>query len=100
MNAETYIRNLDSRAMPRYTFGEASSYLGLPESTMRAWFAGMPVRRGGEGAKPGNGRKVPQGRVERRFAVRSILTVYVSSVPAPSGEFRGLVHETPGATHK
>jgi uncharacterized protein (DUF433 family) len=26
--------------MPRYTFGEAGRYLGLPESTVRAWFAG------------------------------------------------------------
>ena len=42
LTAERYIRNLDSRAMPRYTFGEAGSYLGLPESTVRAWFSGMP----------------------------------------------------------
>ena len=42
LTAETYIRNLDSRAMPRYSFGEAAAYLGLPESTVRAWFSGMP----------------------------------------------------------
>lgn len=42
LTAETYIRNLDSRAMPRYSFGEAAAYLGLPESTIRAWFSGMP----------------------------------------------------------
>jgi uncharacterized protein (DUF433 family) len=42
LTAETYIRNIDSRAMPRYSFGEAASYLGLAESTLRSWFAGMP----------------------------------------------------------
>ena len=26
--------------MPRYTFGEAGRYLGISESTLRAWFAG------------------------------------------------------------
>jgi uncharacterized protein (DUF433 family) len=35
-----YLCDLDSRAMPRYTFGEAARYLGLPESTLRAWFLG------------------------------------------------------------
>jgi uncharacterized protein (DUF433 family) len=32
--------------MPRYTFGEAGGYLGLPESTIRSWFAGMPYGSG------------------------------------------------------
>lgn len=36
----TFIRGLDSRAMPRYSFGEAGAYLGLSESTIRSWFAG------------------------------------------------------------
>ncbi|HEV2486770.1 MAG TPA: DUF433 domain-containing protein [Terracidiphilus sp.] len=40
--ATAFVRNLDSRAMPRYSFYEAASYLGLPESTIRSWFAGMP----------------------------------------------------------
>ena len=40
--AAIYIRELDSRAMPRYTFGEAAGYLGLPESTIKSWFVGMP----------------------------------------------------------
>jgi uncharacterized protein (DUF433 family) len=40
--AAVFIRELDSRAMPRYNFGEAAGYLGLPESTIRSWFAGMP----------------------------------------------------------
>jgi len=35
-----FIRHLDSRQMPRYTFGEAGRYLGLPESTIRSWFEG------------------------------------------------------------
>jgi uncharacterized protein (DUF433 family) len=39
--AEDFFRNLDTRAMPRYTYGEASRYLGIPESTLRAWFVGM-----------------------------------------------------------
>lgn len=39
-SVEQYFRNLDPRAMPRYSFGEAGRYLGLPESTIRAWFAG------------------------------------------------------------
>lgn len=37
---EKYLCELDARAMPRYTFGEAARYLGLPESTLRAWFLG------------------------------------------------------------
>ena len=28
--------------MPRYAMSEAAYYLGLPESTIRAWFVGMP----------------------------------------------------------
>ena len=40
MSAEQFLRNLDTRAMPRYTFGEAGRYLGVPESTLRAWFHG------------------------------------------------------------
>jgi uncharacterized protein (DUF433 family) len=28
--------------MPRYSLGEAAGYLGLPESTIRSWFQGMP----------------------------------------------------------
>jgi uncharacterized protein (DUF433 family) len=39
-SAENFLRNLDLRSMPRYTFGEAGRYLGVPESTLRAWFAG------------------------------------------------------------
>ncbi len=42
MSAEQFVRSLDARAMPRYTFGEAGRYLGLAESTVKAWFAGMP----------------------------------------------------------
>jgi hypothetical protein len=44
--AEVFIRKLDSRAMPRYSFGEAGGYLGLPESTIRSWFVGMPYGSG------------------------------------------------------
>lgn len=40
MSAEQFLRNLDTRAMPRYRFGEAGRYLGVPESTLRAWFHG------------------------------------------------------------
>lgn len=42
ISAEYFVRELDARAMPRYTFGEAARYLGMPESTLRAWFIGMP----------------------------------------------------------
>lgn len=42
ISASDFFRNIDARAMPRYTFGEASRYLGIPESTLRAWFVGMP----------------------------------------------------------
>jgi uncharacterized protein (DUF433 family) len=38
--AEEFIRTLDPRQMPRYTFGEAGCYLSLPESTIRSWFEG------------------------------------------------------------
>jgi uncharacterized protein (DUF433 family) len=40
LSAAEFIRKIDSREMPRYTMGEASIYLGLPESTVRAWFIG------------------------------------------------------------
>jgi uncharacterized protein (DUF433 family) len=40
LQVEKYLSELDTRAMPRYTFGEAARYLGLPESTLRAWFLG------------------------------------------------------------
>ena len=46
--ASAFIRELDSRAMPRYTHGEASGYLGLPESTIRSWFEGMPYTSHGD----------------------------------------------------
>jgi uncharacterized protein (DUF433 family) len=39
-SAAEFIRTLDSREMPRYSIGEAAVYLGLPESTVRAWFVG------------------------------------------------------------
>lgn len=32
----------DPREIPAYTTGEAAHYLGVPKSTMRAWFAGQP----------------------------------------------------------
>jgi uncharacterized protein (DUF433 family) len=44
-SVEQFLRNLDARAMPRYTYGEAGRYLGLPVSTVRAWFTGMPYGR-------------------------------------------------------
>ncbi len=40
ISAAEFIRSIDSRDMPRYTMGEAAAYLGLPESTLRAWFVG------------------------------------------------------------
>jgi len=43
--AESFFRTVDARAMPRYTYGEASRYLGIPESTLRAWFVGMSYGR-------------------------------------------------------
>ncbi|MGH9493812.1 MAG: DUF433 domain-containing protein [Candidatus Sulfotelmatobacter sp.] len=39
-SVENFLRNLDPRSMPRYTFGEAGRYLGIPESTLRSWFSG------------------------------------------------------------
>jgi uncharacterized protein (DUF433 family) len=39
-SAEEFIRTFDSRQTPRYNFGEAGAYLGLPESTIRSWFQG------------------------------------------------------------
>jgi uncharacterized protein (DUF433 family) len=44
--AAMFIRDLDARAMPRYSFGEAGGYLGLPQSTIRSWFSGMPYGKG------------------------------------------------------
>jgi len=40
--AEVFLRSYDSRQMPRYTVGQIATYLREPESTIRAWFFGMP----------------------------------------------------------
>lgn len=40
--AEIYFRTYDAREMPRYTVGQVANYLNVPESTIRAWFFGMP----------------------------------------------------------
>jgi uncharacterized protein (DUF433 family) len=48
LSAAAFFRDLDSRAMPRYTMAEAAAYLALPESTIRAWFLGMPYGRAPE----------------------------------------------------
>jgi len=40
MTSADFIRHLDSRQMPRYSFGEAAQYLGLPKSTIKSWFVG------------------------------------------------------------
>lgn len=37
----TDFKHLDPREIPAYTVGEAAHYLGVPKSTMRAWFAGQ-----------------------------------------------------------
>lgn len=47
ISAEDFVLSLDPRAMPRYTPAEAAVYLGIPETTIRAWFFGMPVTKGG-----------------------------------------------------
>lgn len=44
--AAAFVRDLDPRSMPRYTFAEAAAYLGLAQSTLRSWFAGMPYGTG------------------------------------------------------
>lgn len=46
ISAEGFILDLDSRAMPRYTPKEAACYLGIPPSTVTAWFYGMPYGTG------------------------------------------------------
>ena len=46
-DAERFLRIADPRESPQYSFGEASRYIGLPESTMRAWFIGTTY-----GSKP------------------------------------------------
>lgn len=41
-NAPVSTRNIsDPRDVPAYTVGEAAHYLGVPKSTLRAWFAGQ-----------------------------------------------------------
>jgi uncharacterized protein (DUF433 family) len=37
----TAFDQIDPRDIPAYTAGEAAHYLGVPKSTMRAWFAGQ-----------------------------------------------------------
>ncbi len=44
--AEKYLRFYDAREMPRYTVGQVAAYLRAPESTIRAWFFGMPYGSG------------------------------------------------------
>ena len=34
-------QHIDPREVPAYTVGEAAHYLGVPKSTLRAWFAGQ-----------------------------------------------------------
>ncbi|HZD20099.1 MAG TPA: hypothetical protein VE325_05455, partial [Burkholderiales bacterium] len=41
----THPKALDAREIPAYTVGEAAHYLGVPKSTMRAWFAGQGAFR-------------------------------------------------------
>lgn len=45
MSAGDFILSLDPRSMPRYTPREAACYLGVPDSTIRAWFFGMTYGR-------------------------------------------------------
>jgi uncharacterized protein (DUF433 family) len=40
LSVQHYFESLDAREMCRYTHGEAARYLGVPESTIRAWFVG------------------------------------------------------------
>lgn len=40
--AESFLRSYDARQAPRYTVGQVARYLQVPESTIRAWFFGMP----------------------------------------------------------
>lgn len=42
IRAVTAFDHIDPREVPAYTVGEAAHYLGVPKSTMRAWFAGQP----------------------------------------------------------
>ncbi|MGV3626714.1 MAG: DUF433 domain-containing protein [Betaproteobacteria bacterium] len=41
----------DPREIPAYTVGEAAHYLGVPESTMRSWFAGTSYSHQGNRRK-------------------------------------------------
>jgi uncharacterized protein (DUF433 family) len=41
MHAVTTLAKMDRREVPAYTVGEAAHYLGVPKSTMRAWFVGQ-----------------------------------------------------------
>lgn len=42
----TSLNHIDPRETPAYTVAEAAHYLGVPKSTMRAWFAGQSYTRG------------------------------------------------------
>jgi uncharacterized protein (DUF433 family) len=41
ISAEDFVLSLDPRAMPHYTPAEVARYLGIPETTIEAWFYGM-----------------------------------------------------------
>ena len=41
ISAEEFVLNLDPRAMPHYTSAEVARYLGIPQTTIQAWFYGM-----------------------------------------------------------
>jgi uncharacterized protein (DUF433 family) len=64
---EQYLGSLDTREMPRYTHGEAANYLGIPDSTIRSWFAGMPY-----GSRPNVKRFEPI----LKPAARGLLSFY------------------------
>ena len=72
--AASFIRELDSRAMPRYSFGEAAAYLGLPESTIRSWFSDMPY--GAVGSKHFF-RPVLQPAAKNRLSFYDIASAHV-----------------------
>jgi uncharacterized protein (DUF433 family) len=57
MRSVTNPTKIDPREVPAYTVGEAAHYLGVPKSTLRAWFAGQrefrPVIRPADAQKLG-----------------------------------------------
>ena len=91
---EIFFRSYDGREMPRYTVGQVANYLRVPESTIRAWFFGMPY-----GKKPHirhfNSILAPAGKELLSFydAASAHVLLALKAKNVPTEDIRAIVQE-------